>query len=450
MANDCKPRTKVTPVTEPEIPLPTSSCMEELLPAAPECMEVLESPASDCCPDDAVEHGWYNEEIRDPCENVVVPYAAFLSSESQEAADTLADQQAYLELDSGFPDWSSLTGELPVNPRVDIYGALGPEAVRNGGSCLGYCDAIAFCDGPEVEGSPMVGFSDRYTTRWQAKLESGSVYYRKEGAPWSQVSNELIPQPNLSLSGVGFCFDANGGACFSSQIGDNIHIWRYQDGSPSEYSIPGTGAKLFFDGVVQRENSLRDVVCYFCNEGKLCAAFQRENFAITHTLYSPPLEIDRVYLVDRVTINGEDRIVIGVGNHCQVLRTPPFPIWPELCRDASQASATINSDLDYSPAIVEVIYSAPVDANAVFNSDLHYQSTTVELPVSYPVSLSAVFNSDLSYEGTAVLVLESAPASASSVINSDIHYYQSIVGPLTETASPTANATFNSDIIYTV
>lgn len=100
MANDCKPRSRVTPATEVGVPLP-GSCMETVPPTAPECMERLESPGSECCPDDSEERGWYNARLVLSCPfgsrggGVVVERGRFFSSISQEVAD--ADAQAYAE-----------------------------------------------------------------------------------------------------------------------------------------------------------------------------------------------------------------------------------------------------------------------------------------------------------------------------------------------------------------
>lgn len=380
MANDCKPRIKVAPVAEEDL-LPPGSCMEELLPEAPECSESLAAPAEPCCPDDSEERGWYNQPVLSPCSEVIVPYAAIHSTESQEAADARAEFDAYQELDSQPPEWESLTGEITISTPVDVYGALGPEAIRFGGDCEAYCDNLAFCDGPTAEGATMTDLSDRYATRWQAKLEGGYISYRRDGEAWIPVPSELIPQPNTNMSGLGFCFDANARPCFSSQLGDTIHLWRWQAGVAIEYTFYGAGPKLYFNGVLQRDTSLWDVVCYFCLNGALSATLQRDNFAVTHTLfYSPEYYFTRVYLVDHGDGIFASRLYLGVGNTCSVFRTPPYQPWPFFASETGASPAYGVESVEYDRIIVELgAYTESVLSPAYGIESIEYRSLVVDI-----------------------------------------------------------------------
>ena len=154
------------------------------------------------------------------------------------------------------PTWSALTEAETIDPTTDVYGSLGPEELRTSedvGPIWQVCANIQYCDGPTEEGATMQDIGDRYRTRWVAKLENDCVYYRRVGTgeDWTQVPNELIPQPNDMLNGLGFCFDANARPCFASAIGDDIHIWRWVAGVPTEYSFPGQGPRLYFNGAWQ-------------------------------------------------------------------------------------------------------------------------------------------------------------------------------------------------------
>ena len=154
------------------------------------------------------------------------------------------------------PTWSALTEAETIDPTTDVYGSLGPEELRTSedvGPIWQVCANIQYCDGPTEEGATMQDIGDRYRTRWVAKLENDCVYYRRVGTgeDWTQVPNELIPQPNDTLNGLGFCFDANARPCFASAIGDDIHIWRWVVGVPTEYSFPGQGPRLYFNGAWQ-------------------------------------------------------------------------------------------------------------------------------------------------------------------------------------------------------
>ena len=379
MADDCKPRIKVVPVVDS--PLPSAPlCSEGVPPVAPDCTERLESPGLECCPDDSEERGWYNNPVESPCDEVVVRYGVYHSAESQEAADALADFYAYEALDYPPPDWESLRPEVIIVPPVDVYGALGPEELRSE-DCVDACQQVAFCYGPTEEGATMVEISDRYLTRWQAKIEGGYVFYRKEGGAWSAVSTDLIPQPNLGLTGLGFCFDANARPCFSSKLGDLIYVWRFQGGIPTEYSFQGEGAKLFFNGVLQYDNTSWDVVCYYCYEGDLLASFQRENFGVGYTLFSDPdyyfCQIDRV---DRQP--NSERIYIEArctNDRCGVFRSAGYPPWPVEDHDeASVAVAPVTGV--YARVLVDVPGSSDAAAVTLGPVTGIYRPTILQLP----------------------------------------------------------------------
>lgn len=242
------------------------------------------------------------------------------------------------------PTWSALDVAETIDPRVDVYGALGPEELRtseNVGPLWQVCPNVAYCDGPTAEGETMTGVWDRYQTRWMAKLEDGNVFYRRVGTgeDWTQVAEELIAQPNLNLNGLGFSFDANARPCFASAIGSNVHIYRYQGGLPTELSFAGSGPRLFFTGIFQPDDSEWDVVCYYCSLGDLVAAFQRDNFATAYTLFSDPdYYFTRVRLVDRgIEPDEVDRHYIaatGSGGLYGLFRTSIYAHWPVYVAEA--------------------------------------------------------------------------------------------------------------------
>ena len=246
------------------------------------------------------------------------------------------------------PTWSALTEAETIDPTTDVYGSLGPEELRTSedvGPIWQVCANIQYCDGPTEEGATMQDIGDRYRTRWVAKLEDDCVYYRRVGTgeDWTQVPNELIPQPNDMLNGLGFCFDANARPCFASAIGDDIHIWRWVAGVPTEYSFPGQGPRLYFNGALQWQNSYWDVMCYFCWNGDLVATFQRENFLTNYTLFSSEdYYFTRVRVIERGNASGEtERLYIaatGNSNVYGLFRSGLWPKWPVVEADAAVAS----------------------------------------------------------------------------------------------------------------
>lgn len=376
--------------------------METVPAPASECPEAVAAPGAECCPDDAEEHGWYNDPVISPCSEVIIPYAQIHSTESQEAANLEAETLAYQELDVPVPSWNSLLPGGTISITTDIYGALGPEEFRMGSGCEEYCDNLAFCDGPSGEGVTMVDLTDRYSTRWQAKLEDGRIYYRREGELWIQVPTELIPQPNLNLSGLGFCFDANARPCFSSQIGTDVHIWRWQADTPKEYTFLGSGAKLYFTGVLQPDNTLWDVICYFCKDGDLCISFQRENFSVTHTIFSSPsYEFTGIYLVDRGANGSSEKLHIGVRRSCVVFRTHSYPPWPVSSKDAISSNIAPTSGI-YFRTLVALPSSSDSLGSTIGPISGEYRGTMVYLPVAEDTISSSIAPIDGEYRATLI------------------------------------------------
>lgn len=242
------------------------------------------------------------------------------------------------------PTWSGLDEEVTFTP-VDVYGAKGPEELRTSpvvGPVWQVCKNVAYCWGPTEQAVPMPSVSDRYRTRWVAKIEDGFIYYRRVGTgeAWRSVSNDLVAQPHETLNGLGFCFDANAMPAFASQIGSNIHVWRYQAGTPTEETFPGAGPRLFFDGTIQYDHENWDIVCYFCWNGDLVAAFQREGFDTNYTLFSSEdYYFTRVNLIE---IGDSERLYIAASGQSSLyglFRTRPFPPWPIIVED--RATATV-------------------------------------------------------------------------------------------------------------
>ena len=232
------------------------------------------------------------------------------------------------------PAWAELDAAETISPTTDVYGALGPEELRTSevvGPIWQVCANIQYCDGPVAEGATMQNTGDRYETRWVAKLEDGCVYYRRVGTgeDWTQVPNELIAQPNDMLNGIGFCFDANARPCFASAIAETIHVWRWVADVPTEYTFVGVGPRLFFNGVLHYDNTEWDVVCYYCQFGDLRAAFIRENFGTSYTLFSDEdYYFSRVRVVDRIL--GSERLYIAVTGSSiyGMFRSGNYPAWP--------------------------------------------------------------------------------------------------------------------------
>ena len=357
-----------------------------------------------------------------------------------------------------WPDWESLTDAEVIDPVVEEFGLIGPNEVREIGYPASWwllCPWLAYCDGPEYEGQPFTDPSDRFKTRWRAKLEDGNFYYARVGEPWIQVGTDLIPQPNLNANGLGFCFDANSRPAFCTQIGSNTTIYRYVDDVPTTYTFAGIGPRLFFNGTINPDSALWDIVCYYCSSGDLYARLQRDNFLASYVLYhNEDNYLTRVRHVDyELTEAAPYQWIAASGSTTRLMfLCGRYPIWPASGEDSALATASFNSDMSYEE-VIEVTgpYSESLDASAAFNSDVHYQPVIVEIQGVDSAVASAAFDSNVIYEQ---VIVQTGPyadaASAVAALNSDIDYYYSIIGPLTEAESVTASAAFNSDIDYTV
>lgn len=254
-----------------------------------------------------------------------------------------------------FPDYASLSG-IETFTSVDQYGSMGFYELRK----ITYpadwwlvCDWLVYCNGPSVEGVGMQDYHDKFITRWRAKLEDGWIYYGKVGEPWEQVSTALYPSQLVEPNGLGFCFDVDGLPVFCTQIGTDIQLRRFVAGTPTTYTFSGVGPKLYLNANVQWNNTLWDVVCYYCESGDLKERFQRDNFNTAYTLYhSGANYLTRVKNVD--VSPSEDNFVYlaatGSASLRVIFRSSPYAIWP--MSDHSFTSISIRTDGDYIPVIV--------------------------------------------------------------------------------------------------
>lgn len=360
------------------------------------------------------------------------------------------------------PTWSALTEAETIDPTTDVYGSLGPEELRTSedvGPIWQVCANIQYCDGPTEEGATMQDIGDRYRTRWVAKLEDDCVYYRRVGTgeDWTQVPNELIPQPNDMLNGLGFCFDANARPCFASAIGDDIHIWRWVAGVPTEYSFPGQGPRLYFNGSLQWQNSYWDVMCYFCWNGDLVATFQRENFLTNYTLFTDEdYYFTRVRLVDRGSEDDDaERIYIAVtgnSNLYGLFRSPNYPLWPMKVGDVAAMGVVMLEDGTYTLGVVTAPDVAEVVASSVsFNADGAYLPLVETLTEGDTQTAAVAFLTDGAY--TQPIVALSAitePVSTEIAFNPDGTYTLAIVSGGSYSEGQTATVAFNADGDYSL
>ena len=305
--------------------------------------------------------------------DIVVPAGQFISRVSQADADAQAQawgesQLSCLPADpaSIIPNWDDLSGDVAIT-QIDVYGLKGFEAYAIAGAesagrmwCT-FEPALDFCDGPDVEGIPNQYVYDRWSVRWVVEMADGEFSYGKVGGQLLPAPVELFPSPVSGAIGVSLSFDANARPCFAFQVGDSVEVRRFIAGLPVTYSWPGQGPKLFFNGLLQRDSGLRDLVCYYINAGKLYARLQRDNFGVEyvlmdHTSTAGLGALSKVSKVDRGSAEDASRnwlAAMGADGGFLLLRSAPYPPWPVLAQDSCDILTALSGSGDYELVAVE-------------------------------------------------------------------------------------------------
>lgn len=198
--------------------------------------------------------------------------------------------------------WAQIPVSTTVTSGTDYYGALAPTLkFQGGGAYREICPTVCFCEGPVAEGVTATKYLDRYETRWMALLVEGLIYYGRVDGTLIQVSLDLFPDPlSDTATHIALSFDANARPVFAYEDEGTIYVRRYVADAPTTYSWTGTEPCLFFNGVINFDDSQTDVVCYYltASGGGLYARFQRENFGVANLVLEDP-GLDSLMAVDR-------------------------------------------------------------------------------------------------------------------------------------------------------
>jgi hypothetical protein len=233
--------------------------------------------------------------------------------------------------------YDSLPGSTTVT-EVDQYGLLGFVNRRQASPFVSelnwtICPNNDYCDGPEIEGSVQ---ANRYTTRWQAVYDpdTGIIQYGRTDGTLVNADSALFPVP-LTLTKedqISLSFDANARASYAIQASaSTIEIRRFVAGVPTTHTFTGISPRLLYNGILQRDNSLVDLVCFYINAGAICGRFQRDNFGVEYVFYTPPTSIapTRISKTDR-DISYQELFYHAGEETYYALRSsvyPPFPIY---------------------------------------------------------------------------------------------------------------------------
>ena len=248
-----------------------------------------------------------------------------------------------------------LTGTLlETLAQHDRYGQLGMAAVysmpRAAADWWNLCAHMAWCDGPEVEAIPLVTEYERYGVRWRAVCSSGKFFYARSGQPLGAAPVELFPEAEdlTGCSEVSLCFDANARPCFATVVAGTIQIRRFVAGTPTTYAFAGSSPRLFFNGLLQPDNTIRDVVCLYLRGRQLRLRVQRDNFATEYTIANPTqpsgaYHLARLGHTDAVGSTQCLGAVTTAGTPL-LLRSGLYPLWPVVEVDSGTATVTIGDD----------------------------------------------------------------------------------------------------------
>lgn len=235
--------------------------------------------------------------------------------------------------------WAQIPISATATSGTDYYGALAPTLkFQGGGTYREICPTVCYCEGPTEEGVTVTKYLDRYETRWMALLEEGRIYYGRVDGALIQAPLDLFPDPlSATATHIALSFDANARPVFAYEDEGTIYVRRYVADVPTSYSWTGTNPCLFFNGVINFDDSQTDVVCYYltASGGALYARFQRENFGVANLVIEDP-GFDSLMAVDRGRGALASFMVIELSG--KRVFASVYPPWPVLVGDAVAAS----------------------------------------------------------------------------------------------------------------
>lgn len=241
--------------------------------------------------------------------------------------------------------WAQLPASATATSGTDYYGALAPDIkFQGGGTYRDICPTVCFCEGPVAEGETVVKFLGRYETRWMALLlEGGLIYYGRVDGTLIQAPLDLFPDPlSDTATHIALSFDANARPVFAYEDEGTIYVRRYVADVPTTYSWTGTDPCLFFNGVINSDDSQTDVVCYYLTAagGALYARFQRENFGVGNLVLEDS-GLDSLMAVDRGRgVLGPFMVIELLGKRIFAAVYPP---WPAIVHDFGTQAMCIES-----------------------------------------------------------------------------------------------------------
>ena len=348
--------------------------------------------------------------------------------------------------------WAQVPLSASTTSGTDYYGALAPDLkFQGGGTYRDICPTVCFCEGPTAEGATVVKYLGRYETRWMALLVEGRIYYGRVDGTLIQAPLDLFPDPlSDTATHLALSFDANARPVFAYEDDGTIYVRRYVADVPTIYSWIGTEPCLFFNGVINFDDTQTDVVCYHltASGGGLYARFQRENFGVANLVLEDS-SLDSLMAVDRGRGVLSSYMVVELSG--KRVFASVYPLWPVVVDDFQAASVIFSEDGAYTLGVVEAPLSADaVASNVEFTDDGLYFPITFTQPEADGAAVPVAFLSDGAY--TPVIVPDSgADAQPAAVaFNTDGSYLLSILSGGSYSEGQTATVAFNTDGDYSL
>lgn len=312
---------------------------------------------------------------------------------------------------------------LEALAQHDHYGQLGMAAVyglpRAYSDWWNLCAHLCWCDGPEIEAIPLVTEYERYGVRWRALCSSGQFFYARAGQPLAAAPAALFPEGTLTgAQEVSLAFDANARPCFATVYRGRIEIRRFVADVPTQYTFSGSSPRLFFNGLLQRDSTQRDVVCLYLRGRQLRLRAQRDNFATEYTIANPTAP-DGAYSLARLGHTA----AVGSYQCLGAVTTAGTPLllvsglyepWPYWGRDAASASVSLRP-LTHFRSVVDAGSYSDAAAAAVSLRPLTHRAVLLTLPTESDAATAAVSLRPLTHFRTLVTLPTESDAAAAAV-----------------------------------
>ena len=315
--------------------------------------------------------------------------------------------------------WAQIPISATSTSGADYYGALAPTLkFQGGGTYRDICPTVCFCEGPVAEGVTVTQYLDRYETRWMALLIGGLIYYGRVDGALIQASLALFPDPLASTAThIALSFDANARPVFAYEDDGTIYVRRYVANVPTGYSWVGAYPCLFFNGVLNPDDSQTDVVCYYltASGGGLYARLQRENFGVANLVIEDP-GLDSLMAVDRGRGALASFMVIELSG--KRIFASVYPPWPLLVGvgDAATSTVTLQGVGDYSVEIIHAgTYAEAVTAAVGITGEGAYELQTGTLTQADSVMATVGLLGVGVYEPQIIVAPTAADSAQSSV-----------------------------------